>query len=187
MGGKVKDQKSRSSEVEKLRSLSPSQLLNFILLLLLPSLLFAAEGSKQPINITSESMEAETKANKVTFRGNVVARQKDMTITSNELVATYSEGGKELRDVVATGNVRITQQEKIAVADQAIFLNNERKVILTGNPKVWQGKDIVSGDKIIYYLDEDRTTVEGGQKRVQAVIHPRKEGVFANSTGKGPN
>lgn len=160
---------------------------SFILLLFLPSRMFAAEGSKDPINITSDSMEAETKANRVTFRGNVVARQKDMTITSNELIATYAKGGKELSEVVATGNVRITQQDKIAVADRALFLNAERKIILTGNPKVWQGKDIVSGDKIVYFLDEDRTTVEGGQKRVQAVIHPKKEGAFANPTGKGPN
>lgn len=171
---------------QKLRNLLSSQLLNFVFLILLflPSLLFATEGSKQPINITSDSMEAETKANKVTFRGNVVARQKDMTITSNELTATYTDDGKELREVVATGNVRITQQDKIAVADSALFLNTERKIVLTGSPKVWQGKDIVSGEKIIYFLDEDRTTVEGGTK---AVIHPRKEGTFEDPTGKGSN
>ena len=159
---------------QKLRNLLSSQLLNFVFLILLflPSLLFATEGGKQPINITSDSMEAETKANKVTFRGNVVARQKDMTITSNELTATYTDDGKELREVVATGNVRITQQDKIAVADSALFLNTERKIVLTGSPKVWQGKDIVSGEKIIYFLDEDRTTVEGGAQG----CNPSQEG-----------
>ena len=182
----MKYQKLRSLEVEKLRKFLSSQLLNlvFLILVFLPSLVFAAEGSKQPINITSDSMEAETKTNKVTFKGNVLARQKDMTITSNELIATYTDGGKELREVVATGNVRITQQDKIAVADSALFLNTERKIVLTGNPKVWQGKDIVSGEKIIYFLDEDRTTVEGGTK---AVIHPKKEEAIANPTGKGSN
>lgn len=184
MGETVKYQKLRSFKVEKLSIFLSSQLLNllFLILVLLPSLLLAAEGSKQPINITSDSMEAETKANKVTFKGNVVARQKDMTITSSELTATYTDDGKELREVLATGNVRITQQDKIAVADSALFLNTERKIVLTGNPKVWQGKDLVSGEKIIYYLDEDRTIVEGGTR---AVIHPEKEGAFANPTGKG--
>lgn len=151
-------------------------------MLFLPTLLFSEEGKKYPINITSDSMEAETKANKVTFNGNVVARQKDMTIKSDKLTATYSEGGKELREVLATGNVRITQQDKIATADNALFLDVERKIILTGSPKVWQGKDIVSGDRIIYFLDEDRTSVEGGTR---AVIHPTKEGTSANTTGKG--
>lgn len=160
--------------------------LRFVLLFLLvvPSFVSAAEGSKEPINITSDSMEAETKINRVIFKGNVVARQKDMTITSNELMATYGDNGKDLKEVLATGNVRITQQDKIAVADRALFLNAERKVILTGNPRVWQGKDIVSGERIIYYLDEDRTIVEGGTR---AVIHPRKEEAFANPTGKGTN
>ena len=102
----------------------------------------------------------------------MVARQKDMTITSNELTATYTDDGKELREVVATGNVRITQQDKIAVADSALFLNTERKIVLTGSPKVWQGKDIVSGEKIIYFLDEDRTTVEGGTQG----CNPSQEG-----------
>lgn len=154
-------------------------------MLFLPSLLFSEEGKKYPINITSDSMEAETKANKVTFKGNVVARQKDMTITSDNLTATYSEDGKELKEVLATGNVRITQQDKIATADNALFLDIERKIILTGSPKVWQGKDIISGNKIIYFLDEDRTSVEGDSKdRVRMLIHPKKEGTPANTTGK---
>lgn len=157
------------------------------LLFLLPSVMFAAEGSKEPIHVTSDSMEADTKSNKVIFRGNVVAKQKDVTITSNELIAAYEEGGNELKEVLATGNVRVTQQNKIAVSDKALFLNSERKIILTGNPKVWQEKDIVSGNKIIYFVDEDRTVVEGGQERVRATIHPKKEGTFANTTGKGAN
>ena len=63
---------------QKLRNLLSSQLLNFVFLILLflPSLLFATEGSKQPINITSDSMEAETKANKVTFRGECGCKAK---------------------------------------------------------------------------------------------------------------
>ena len=159
-------------------------ILRFFLLIILlaPHLSFAAEGSKEPINITSNSMEADTKANRVIFKGNVVARQKDMTITCNELVATYLDDGKELKEVLATGNVRITQQDKIAVADEALFFNVERRVILTGHPKVWQGKDIVSGEKIIYFLDEGRTIVEG---EVKATIQPKKEETFADPAGKG--
>lgn len=156
-----------------------------MILLALFSIATAGEESRQPINITSNSLEAETKANKVVFKGNVVARQKDMTITSDELTATYGDNGKELKEVLAAGNVRITQQDMIAVADNALFMNTDRKIILTGNPKVWQGKDVVSGDKIIYFIDEKRTIVEAGQKRVQATIHPGKEEAFANPTGEG--
>ncbi|MDO8444551.1 MAG: lipopolysaccharide transport periplasmic protein LptA [Deltaproteobacteria bacterium] len=159
--------------------------LTLLFVLLFTSVAAAAEKSTQPINIASDSMEAETKTNKVIFKGNVVAKQQDVTITSNELMATYGDNGKELKDVLATGNVRITQQNKIAAAERALFLNAERKIILTGNPKVWQGKDIITGEKIIYFLDEDRTIVEGGQERVRATIHPKKEEAFANSTGKG--
>ena len=182
----MKRSEFRAFKVEKRLKPSSSCLLSIILfaMVFLPKLLFAAEGSKEPINIVSDSMEAETKTNKVVFRGNVVARQKDVTITSNELIATYSDGGKELKEVLATGNVRITQQDKIAVAEKALFLNVERKIILTGNPKVWQGKDVISGDEIVYYLDVDRTEVKG---KVRATIQPRKEETFANDTGKGAN
>jgi lipopolysaccharide export system protein LptA len=160
--------------------------LRFLLLLVLslPSLVAAADENTQPIHITSNSMEAETKTNTVIFKGNVVAKQKDMTITSDELTAVYSDG-KELKEVLATGNVRITQQNKIAAAEKALFLNAERKIILTGNPKVWEGRDVISGDRIIYFIDENRTIVEGGKERVKATIHPKKEETFANTTGKG--
>lgn len=138
-----------------------------------------------PISITSDSMEAQPATNKVTFKGNVVAKQKDMTISSHELTANYSDNGKELIEILATGNVRVTQQDRIAVADRALFLNTERKIVLTGKPKVWKGNDTISGNKIIYYLDENRTVVEGGQERVRATIHPRKEEPIANPAGKG--
>lgn len=159
--------------------------LALFLVLSVSSLVGAAEKDGNPINITSDAMEAETRINKVTFKGNVVARQNDLTITSSQLIAVYGDNGKELKEVLASGNVRITQQDKIAVADKALFLSLERKIILTGNPKVWEGKDIVAGSRIIYFLDGNRTIVEGGQERVRAVIHPKKEEAFANLTGKG--
>jgi len=33
----------------------------------------------------------------------------------------------------------------------------------------------VAGDRVIVYLDEDRSVVEGGRKRVKAVLYPDRE------------
>ena len=83
-----------------------------------------------------------------------------------------AEGG--IKKIVAIGNVRIKQKDRIVLSDKAIFANKEKKVILTGNPRIWQGEDMISGEKIIVFLDQDRIIIEGNKKnRVKAIITPK--------------
>jgi lipopolysaccharide export system protein LptA len=37
------------------------------------------------------------------------------------------------------------------------------------------GPNEVVGDRVVVYLDEDRSVVEGGRKRVKAVLFPGKQ------------
>lgn len=140
--------------------------------------------SGQPLRITSQHLEADNKNRVITFRGNVVAKQGAMTVTSDVARVFYEkkEGGNEIREIVATGNVKIQEGERLATGEKAVFLNAEQKIILTGRPRVWQGKDMVSGDKITVLLEEDKSFVESGpERRVEVVLYPKGDGAL----GKG--
>lgn len=70
--------------------------------------------------------------------------------------------GRSVKQIEATGHVRIEKETGNATSDKAIFDNSRRIVTLTGDPVAWEKGTRVSGQKIIIYLDEDRSVVEGG-------------------------
>jgi outer membrane protein assembly factor BamD len=130
----------------------------------------------QPIDISSDKVEAFWKENLIIFRGNVIARQKDMVIYADSIEALIIEDGKGIERVTAGGNVKIQQGLRVANCEKAIFYNLDQKVILTGDPKVSEGDNIVSGDEIIFDIDQNRVEVKGGTSgRGKAKIQPGGE------------
>ncbi len=130
----------------------------------------------QPIDITSDKVEAFWKENLIIFKGNVIARQKDMVIYADSVEALIVEDGKGIERVIAGGNVKIQQGLRVANCGKAVFYNLDQKVILTGDPKVSEGDNIVSGDEIIFDIDKNRVEVKGGTGgRGKAKIQPGGE------------
>ncbi|MBP1698685.1 MAG: rane protein [Deltaproteobacteria bacterium] len=130
----------------------------------------------QPIDITSDKVEAFWKENLIIFRGNVIARQKDMVIYADSLEALIIEDGKGIERVTAGGNVKIQQGLRVANCQKAVFYNLDQKMILTGEPNVSEGENIVSGDEIIFDIDKNRVEVKGGTSgRGKAKIQPGGE------------
>jgi lipopolysaccharide export system protein LptA len=154
-------------------------------------------SSKEPITITSDNLEYQYKDGIVVYRGDVLAVQGDVKVKSNELRITLAkddDAGKKkggdpakavsdlgdtsaskLQSVVAVGSVRIDQGARWAVGGKATFDQTNRTLVLTENPVLHEGPNEVAGDRVVVYLDEDRSIVEGGRKRVKAVLFPGKE------------
>lgn len=131
---------------------------------------------EQPLRVNAQTLEVDNKNQVITFKGNVIARQGEMTIQADIARVYYSkkEEGHEIKEIVATGNVRIYQGNRLATSQQAVFYHQEQKIILTGQPKVWQGKDMLSGEKITVYLQEDKSFVESGpERRVEVIFYPK--------------
>jgi outer membrane protein assembly factor BamD len=127
----------------------------------------------QPIDVTSDKVEARWKENLVIFKGNVIARQKDMVIYSDSLEVTTNEDGKGIERAIAGGNVKIQQGLRVANCEKAVFYNPDQKLVLTGDPKVSEGDNLVLGDEIILLIDKNRVEVKGGPSgRGKAKIQP---------------
>jgi len=153
----------------------------------------------QPITVTSQTLEYDYKRNVVVYRGAVRAEQGDVQLTSDELtihLASADEpaaapaerakddrpagegtlGGRvQLREIVATGRVRIDQGERWATGGRAVFDQTKRILVLSGDPVLHDGPNQIAGDRVVVYLDEDRSVVEGGHKRVKAVLFPGRD------------
>ncbi|MBC7359764.1 MAG: lipopolysaccharide transport periplasmic protein LptA [Desulfacinum sp.] len=140
-------------------------------------------AGEEPIHIASDRMVADQQARTVVFEGHVTVQQGDMTITGHKMTVYASEGGdvsgdammEKIERIEVLGDVRISQQGRVATADKAVLYNREEKVVLLGNPTLVQGKDRVRGKQITLYLRDQRSVVEGGvDAPVQAVFHPKK-------------
>lgn len=129
-------------------------------------------SKKEPIFITSNWMEADRKKNIITYKGQVVAIQAEMTMRSETLTAYYTPDMKQLKEVVAEGKVHVTQGDRAATATKAVF--KDQTITLTGDPVVRQGNNQVSGSRIIFFIEEDRAVAEGGTERVKATIFPEE-------------
>ncbi|MGB6064235.1 MAG: LptA/OstA family protein [Desulfomonilaceae bacterium] len=141
------------------------------------------KGSDRPIDIKAKKatarMTPDGKA--LTFEGNVKVNQGNVTLTCDRLVVVYNdktgritteesarkltkglENVSQIKSITASGNVKIVQDERMAVAGKALYDNVKRTITLTeGPPRLWQGTDVMVANTIIVYLDENRVDILG--------------------------
>jgi len=154
-----------------------------------PTRLLAAEKTTddpaEKVHITSDTMMFDDKNSQVEFTGNVVATRLDATIHADHVkVLLYSEAEKKSRTVkgeakapddnikqlIATGNVKVIQNDATATADKAVYNTTQKTIVLTGeSPTVLSGKNYVTGKKITLFQDTRRVVVESDKtRRVEA-------------------
>ncbi|MEW6262659.1 MAG: LptA/OstA family protein [Thermodesulfobacteriota bacterium] len=91
-----------------------------------------------------------------------------------DLAEVLGDDSNEIEKVECLGGVKITQGDKVAVAEKAVYLAKAkpRTIVMTGEPRLWRDKDYLTGMKITYFLDENRSVVEGGGRdRVNAIFY----------------
>ena len=133
----------------------------------------ARELGSRPIDVTADRISADSVRNTVTFEGNVVARQADVTLYADRIRADYSREAGAIDRIEAVGNVRFVQEGREARSPRAIFHNLEQRIVLSGGATLRQGQNTVEGETLTIFLRENRSVVTGGKDggRVKAVIN----------------
>ena len=134
-------------------------------------------GSKAPIVIDADRMEANKKEGLVVFTGTVVAKQENSTQTADRMEVYLDDKGERVIRIVSTGNVRIVTEDcRTGTARRAEYYDDTQRLLLIGDAKVWQDENVVTGDEIEMLLAEDRSTVKAGsQGRVKSVFYPKRD------------
>lgn len=129
-----------------------------------PSTPLAAEkGAREPIVVTASRMEADKLGDTVTFLGEVVLKKETMTMNADTLLVYYDQPSKGVREIEARGNVVVTQEGRIALAEHAIYYSNEEKIVLTGEARVIENENQVGGERITLFIRDERSIIEGGK------------------------
>ncbi|ABW66318.1 OstA family protein [Desulfosudis oleivorans Hxd3] len=167
-----------------------------ICFLVFPALFASADTPPPPqddakaIHISADRLVSESRADYAEFTGNVRAVGEKFDIQADTLQVFYSPApdtqapgtanrldtgtGKTVREIIATGNVTILFDDKVAKTDQAVYSRESGRVVLMGPGSTVTGKSgRISGDTITLHTEtESVTVISGGETRVQAVIHP---------------
>jgi lipopolysaccharide export system protein LptA len=138
-------------------------------------------SSNEPIFVHSDELEFDYQANKVIYRGSVNVVQGELKIDCKELLVNLARAGDQndlaLQEVVAVGDVVITQGTRTATGGRAIFDQQKRQITLLENPVLHDGPNEVTGERLVVYMDEGRSIVESSpKKRVSAILYPGKQG-----------
>jgi lipopolysaccharide export system protein LptA len=110
----------------------------------------------KPIDIDADVFQVDSKQKTGVFKGNVVARQGDVTIRAQQVEASYSKTANAIVKAVAEGGVTVTSGAKVGKADRAEFNNDQRTVVLSGEPRLWEEGSVLEGKQIVFHVDDGR-------------------------------
>jgi LPS export ABC transporter protein LptC len=91
-------------------------------------------AASEPIRITSERLVTDSKENSAEFSGHVQATQGNTVITAQRLKIFYQSNGagnqqvagaESLRKIIATGDVEIKFDNRVAVTQEAVYITDE--------------------------------------------------------------
>jgi lipopolysaccharide export system protein LptA len=145
----------------------------------------APSDSNAPINISSDSFQADLNGKTGTWAGNVLVIQGDMKLRSNQVHMSTVNGKAD--KVTAAGNVVVDSPKSgIVTGDNGVYSVAPRTVLMTGNVTLKKGKDVMRGCQLTVNLNSGQavlgscgkaagaagTNTPGTSGRVQGVFIP---------------
>lgn len=142
----------------------------------------AAGSSNQPLEIEADQgIEWLRDQNIYVARGNARASRSGVTVHGDTLTARYrpkGDGGTEIYQLEATGNVRIVSPNETIVADRAIYDADQSVLVMTGKAlKLTTRQDTITARDSLEYWEKRQLAVARGdavatrdKKRIQADV-----------------
>lgn len=124
-----------------------------------------------PIEITADSLEVLQANQKAMFRGNVEAKQGDVTLKAAVMTVHYRQGsGGEgaaaaagaVSRIEADGGVLLTAKEETARSHKGVYSVDEKKVTMSGDVTLTRGQNVLKGGQLVYDFTTGRSVMGAG-------------------------
>ena len=145
----------------------------FLLLPLVASAAFAqndsglkGHDSNAPIDITSNSIEVQDRANRAIWVGDVHAVQGDMTMDAARMTVAYRKAATpgadpEIQRIDASGGVTVVSPTEKAHGSFGIYDLDRRLITLIGGVTLTRDTNVLHGARLVINLDTGRSTMDG--------------------------
>ncbi len=115
--------------------------------------------------ITSDELHSDQTTHISIFTGNVVTVGTNFRMTCQEMTVYFTTDNKVQR-IVATGDVVITQPDRVTHCGHAEYLHDTDTFVLTDQPVILDHKNEVHGTRITIERTTQKMTVDGGRSKV---------------------
>lgn len=119
--------------------------------------------------ITADKIEYDNKEGVILFDRNVKVDDARFLMKSDRLLL-FMDGtndNQEVQQIMAVGNVSISNDTRTAKCERAIYTRKEGQIVMTGNAELSSGGDragTVTGNRIVFWLDDERMEVFEGSR-----------------------
>jgi lipopolysaccharide export system protein LptA len=122
--------------------------------------------SNAPIDISSDQIEVQDRADRAIWTGNVHAVQGDMTMDAARMTVAYSHASQPGQDpqinrIDASGGVTVVSPTERAKGNFGIYDLNRKLITLIGNVTLTRGTNTVNGARLVIDMNSGRATVDG--------------------------
>ncbi len=114
------------------------------------------DPTTQPTTIDARQLEVNYEKNVAVFVGDVVVVDPQLRLSADRMTVTFDPANNRIARVDADGRVKISQEDKSAEADRAVYTVADGKIVLTGHARVYREQDMLTADEIIFFRGEDR-------------------------------
>lgn len=126
------------------------------------------KDSKEPIEITADSLEVLQDKQQAIFTGKVDAIQGGVRLKADQMVVYYRQGDEKsagqnkIARIDVLGNVLLATAEETARSTQGTYNVDKELVTLSGNVTLTQKKNVLKGDRLEYDMKTGRSKLLTG-------------------------
>jgi lipopolysaccharide export system protein LptA len=119
--------------------------------------------SKAPIDISADRAEAQDRADRAIFAGNVVVKQGELTLRTARLTLAYAtQNGLDINRIDASGGVTVISPSETARGDFAVYDPQDALITMVGNVRLEREGSFLTGARLTIDLDTGRAVLDGG-------------------------
>src|SRR4029453_15802775 len=114
-----------------------------------------------------DQAEAQDRADRAIFSGNVVVKQGELTLRTARLTVAYaSQNGIDINRIDASGGVTVVSPSETATGDFGVYDLDQGLITLVGNVRLERGGSFLSGGRLTIDLDSGRAVMDGGLRGI---------------------
>lgn len=120
-------------------------------------------NSNAPVDVTSDRIEVQDRADRAIFAGNVRVRQANLRMDAQRVTVAYSTGGGiQINRIEAAGGVVVRSPSETARGDFGIYDTDRKLITLIGGVELNRGGSQVNGARLVIDLETGRAVIDGG-------------------------
>jgi lipopolysaccharide export system protein LptA len=122
--------------------------------------------SNAPIDISSDHIEVQDRADRAIWVGNVHVVQGDMTMDAARMTVAYTHAttpgaDPQIQRIDASGGVTVVSPSERAKGNFGIYDLNRRLITLIGGVTLTRGTNVVNGARLVIDMNSGRAAVDG--------------------------